>query len=90
MNPEHLFVGGVSIVLGMTAVVVSIGNWDACYRFTKIRWVESWGGRWAARWTYALIGIALIALGIAIALGFGPNATRGRQTMHIFTRAIRV
>jgi hypothetical protein len=89
MNPEHLFVGGVSITLGMTAIVVSIGNWDACYRLAKIRWIESWGGRRAARWSYALIGVALIALGIAIATGFGPNATRGRQTMQVFPQIIR-
>jgi hypothetical protein len=78
MNPEHLFVGGVAVALGVTALLVSVGNWDACYRFSKIRWVESRGGRAAARCTYAVLGALLVMLGIAIALGFGPNASTRR------------
>ena len=76
MNPEELFVGSVALVLGVVGVVVAIGNWDACYQFSKVRWIESKGGRRTARAAYAVCGILLIILGIAIALGFGPNRTR--------------
>ena len=75
MNPDHLFVGGVAVALGVTALVISVANWDACYRFSKIRWVQSRGGREAARWTYAVLGALLVILGVAVTLGFGPNAS---------------
>ena len=76
MNPEELFVGGVAIALGALAVAAAIGNWDRCFQSAKVRWIETLGGRRTARAMYALVGIALIVLGVAIALGFGPNKSR--------------
>lgn len=73
MTPEEMFVGGVSVAIGVIAVIISIGNWDRCYRLSKVRWIEPIGGRTAARWTYAIGGVLLIMLGVAIAAGFGPE-----------------
>ena len=73
MTPEELFVGGVSVTLGVIAIAISIGNWKPCYRLPKVRWIESLGGRTAARWTYAVSGALLILLGIAIAAGATPR-----------------
>jgi hypothetical protein len=89
MNLEELFVGVVAVVLGLVGIVAAIGNWDHWYRFSKIRWIESIGGRRCARALYALLGIVLIALGVAIALGFGPNKSEpqsGRRFSSPFAR----
>ena len=71
-----VFVGSVAVVLGVLAVAAAAGNWDRCYQFAKIRWLESMAGRGVARAAYAAVGVALILLGVAIALGFGPNKSR--------------
>lgn len=76
MNAEEVFVGGVSVALGVLAVLAAIGNWDCCFQLAKVRWLETFGGRRATRAVYALVGAALIVLGVAIALGFAPNKSR--------------
>ena len=73
MNHEELFVGAVSIALGVAGVVAAIRNWDSYYQLDKVRWLETVWGRRAARIVYGFLGMLLIALGVAIALGFGPN-----------------
>ena len=73
MNHEELFVGTVSIVLGVAGLIAAIGNWDGYYQLDKVRWFEAVAGRRWARVAYAVIGTLLIVLGVAIALGFGPN-----------------
>ena len=73
MNPEEIFVGAVAIALGSVGVIAAVGNWEVCYRLDKIRWLESLCGRWCSRALYAVIGSILIALGLAIACGYGPN-----------------
>jgi len=77
MNPEDLFVGAVSILLGVVGVIAAVGNWEVCYQLDKVRWLESVSGRWCARAVYAVIGTLLIAMGVAIACGFGPNKSVG-------------
>lgn len=72
-------VGGIAIVLGALALLTAIFNWDACFQILKIRWLDSRWGRGAARLLYAALGIALIALGCAIAMGFGPNKDSGKN-----------
>ncbi len=69
INEEH-FVGAVAVVLGMATLAAAALNWEWCYRLTKIRWIEACCGRLGVRLMLALLGIALIVLGCAIAAGF--------------------
>jgi hypothetical protein len=69
MNHEQLFVGAVAIALGIGGLIGAIANWDPYYRLHKVRWIEKVGGRWCARLVYAVLGIGLIVLGVAIAMG---------------------
>ena len=75
MNPEQLFVACTSIVLGVLAVAAGASNRDVFFQLAKMKWIESRGGRPLARATFAFIGVTLIGLGIAIAMGFAPNAS---------------
>ena len=75
MTNEQLFVGGTSIALGMLSVAAGASNLDVFYQMTKLKWIESRRGRTIARATYAMIGVTLIGLGIAIAMGFAPNSS---------------
>ena len=75
MTHEQLFVGGTSIALGVLSVAAGASNLDVFFQLTKIKWIETCGGRALARTTYAAIGVTLIDLGIAIAMGFAPNAS---------------
>ncbi len=70
-----IFVGVVSIVLGLTSLVSSIANWESVYQLRKTRWLEVRLGRSGVRIFLAVLGLSLIILGIAVALGFSPNAT---------------
>lgn len=73
MKPEDLFVGGLAILLGIAGIAAALVNSDASFRIAKAQWIERWGGRGAARAVYAVVGLLLVVLGIAIAAGFGPN-----------------
>ena len=73
MTYQDVFVGSVAIALGVVGMLASICNWELCYRSWKTEWIESVGGRMAARAVYGLLGLGLISLGIAVALGFAPN-----------------
>lgn len=75
MTHEQLFVGGTSIALGVLSLAAGASNREVFFQLTKIQWIETRGGRGLARLTYALVGIVLIGLGIAIAAGFGPNSS---------------
>ena len=80
MNLEELFVGCVAVLLGAVGLIAAIANWDVFFQFSKVRWIESIGGRRLARAFFALVGALLIALGFAIAGGFGPNKSRSPRT----------
>lgn len=75
MNIGDVFVGGVAIVLGMIVLVGGGGNFSWWFELRKARWLESRLGRQAARVLFALFGIMLILLGLAIACGFSPNTS---------------
>ena len=72
MNVQEVFVGCVSIVLGMLAIFGAVSNQDWYYQLDKLRWIEANWGRIAARSFYVMVGMMLIILGVAIAVGFGP------------------
>lgn len=70
------FVGGVSAVMGVGMLLSTLLNWDRMLEFRKVRWTQERLGRAAARLLFGVLGVALIALGVAIAMGFAPNAGR--------------
>jgi hypothetical protein len=69
LKTEHLFVGGVAIVLGTIALVAAIHDHDWYYQLPKTRWIEKRWGRRGARMFYATLGAVLLALGACVALG---------------------
>ena len=69
MQTEHIFVGGVSIILGSLALLAAIHNRDWYYQLPKTRWIEKRWGRTAARLFYAILGLVLLALGVCVVLG---------------------
>ena len=73
MAMQDVFVGAVAICIGLFALLSAIFNWDWSYRLWKARWAEARFGRRGARVFYVILGLAMIALGVAIAVGFGPN-----------------
>jgi small neutral amino acid transporter SnatA (MarC family) len=70
---EELFVGSVSVALGLFFFFVAAANWEWYFALRSAQVVQRLLGRTGARLFYAVLGGGLIALGIAIALGFGPN-----------------
>ncbi len=84
MALQDIFVGVVAIGIGLFALFSAACNWDWSYRLWKARYMEARFGRRGARIFYAMLGAAMIALGVAIALGFGPN--RARAKMHAPSR----
>ena len=73
INLEELFVGSVAVALGLMALGVAIFQWQAGYQLRTLQRIDRRWGRNVTRAVLALIGLGLIALGVAIALGFGPN-----------------
>ena len=71
MGAEQLFVGSVAILVGFFGLVAAIHNHDWYFRLPKARWIEKRLGRTAARVVYAMLGIALVVLGIGIMAGLG-------------------
>lgn len=77
MDLQDLFVGSVAIALGSTAIAAAAINWEGAFRLRTARRIEKQFGRPTARWFYAGLGVALIALGLLIMSGFGPNRGQG-------------
>ena len=73
MTIEQMFVGGTSIALGLLSIAAGASNLDIFFQAKKFKWIETCGGRTLVRAVYAMIGVTLIGLGVAIALGFAPN-----------------
>ncbi|MEE3369629.1 MAG: hypothetical protein VX346_09835 [Planctomycetota bacterium] len=69
-DAQHLFVGGVSILMG--TLLAGTGAADAVWLFQlrKARWLERQMGHLPARLLITLTGVALIVLGAIIASGF--------------------
>jgi uncharacterized membrane protein YphA (DoxX/SURF4 family) len=68
-----LFMGSVGILLGAIMLLAGLLNWEAAFQLKKTQWLQSRWGRPTARMILIAAGAALIALGVAIALGFAPN-----------------
>lgn len=67
---EDVFVGMVSVALGLFLVVVAARNADWYYQVRTARFLEARLGRAGARWVHGTLGCVLITLGVAIALGW--------------------
>jgi hypothetical protein len=76
MEIADIFVGGVAAAIGVAAMAVSAANWNPGFHFWVGRVFDARYGRTPARIVYALVGAALVGLGLAIMLGFAPNARR--------------
>ncbi len=81
MALQDVFVGAVAVGIGLLAILSAAFNWDWPYQFWTARWVDSRFGRRGARIFYVILGIVMIALGVAIATGFGPNQSRGETNI---------
>ena len=66
---EDLFVGSVAILLGSLLVGCAITNWSWYYSLRTAQLLERVLGRSGVRIFHALLGLAIIALGVAIARG---------------------
>lgn len=74
INPD-IFVGSVTIGLGLFVISAAIFNWDWYYQLQKARWIQSLCGRNGARVFFGILGLGLIVLGAAIANGtFSRNS----------------
>jgi len=67
---EDLFVGVVAIALGSMLVTAATVNWSWYYSLRSARFLESKLTRTGARIVHGLLGLALIAVGLAVAAGF--------------------
>jgi len=73
MNVQDVFVGAVAVIIGLLSVAAAVANINWAYQFWLARRVEARFGRRGARVYYAVLGLALIALGCAIATGYVAN-----------------
>ena len=67
---EDLFVGSVATAIGLLLVTAAVANWSWYYSLRSARFLESKLTRTGARIVHGLVGLALVALGLAIATGF--------------------
>lgn len=67
---EDLFVGTTSIVLGLFLMASAVADWDWYYSLQTARWLRQWLGRRGARIVHALVGLALVTLGVSLVLGY--------------------
>lgn len=68
LSPD-IFVGAVTIGLGLFVCSAAFFNWDWYYELQKARWIQSICGRTGARVFFGIFGIGLIVLGAIIASG---------------------
>ena len=64
------FMGGVALVIGVVALAHGILPREQPFTLPKLRWFEQTYGRGATRILLTVVGVALIMLGVAIALGW--------------------
>ena len=70
MNRQDLFMAAVALLLALLAFSAALGNGEHYYRLPKVRWIDERWGRKTARVWYAVMGLALAALGVAILSGW--------------------
>lgn len=70
MQIADIFVGVVCVAIGAAALLIAATNWSPGFHFWVGRIAERRFGRAGARAIYAIAGMALVTLGVAIARGF--------------------
>jgi small neutral amino acid transporter SnatA (MarC family) len=70
MNRQDILMAAIALVLALLAFKAALGNRDHYYRLPKVRWIDERWGRRAARVWYAVMGLLLTALGVAILSGW--------------------
>jgi len=70
MNRQDLLMAAVALLLALLAFRAALGNRDHYYRLPKVRWIDERWGRKIARVWYAIMGLVLAALGVAILSGW--------------------
>ena len=73
MLMQDLFVGGVSIGLGLASLWTALLNSEAPFQLAMPKLVERQFGRFGARVVFALLGAALVTAGVAVIAGFAPG-----------------
>jgi len=67
---EDLFVGTVSVAIGVLLITCALANWQWCYSLGTARWLQRYLGRGRTRLLHGVLGLGLLALGVAIASGY--------------------
>ena len=70
MNRQDIFMAVLALSLALLAFMAAVQNRDQYYRLPKVRWVDERWGRKSARVVYAIAGMVLAALGVAILCGW--------------------
>ncbi len=70
MINEGYFVGAVSVLLGAASLLAALFDWRWAYQTSNALWLEQRIGHRRVRWFYALVGLAFVSWGVAIAAGF--------------------
>ncbi len=72
MNLADLFVGGVTVLLGLSIMATAALNWKTGFQLPQARALEARFGRPRARSILAVVGLLIVALGCLILIGFRP------------------
>ena len=60
----HYLIQGIFVLVGLTALILAIGNWDWFFKAQNTQFIVSNVGRTKTRLFYAAIGVLMIATGI--------------------------
>ena len=67
---EDLLVGTLAAMMGVVLVFCAVLNWEWYYSLRTARWLQKMLGRNGARFVHTLLGLSIVAMGVAIALGY--------------------
>lgn len=70
---EELLVGSLAMGLGIFSIMAAVFQWDWVFRLPKVRLIEARFRRRGAKYFYLSLGCLLLAIGVAIAVGWRPS-----------------
>lgn len=77
MRYADLFVGLLSIAIGLFLVVAAACNWDGVFQLRSVRWLGERLGRAGALGVLCVLGVLAIVIGFSIALGYVFHRSSG-------------